>query len=99
MFHGMRCCGGTALRSLLQKRRLQKEIGRRRSGAGAAGGGGKGLNGREADAPQKAAQSAKEEDFPTGIRTLVFRVRAEYPNQLDYREVVLEIAERRFIYV
>ena len=24
--------------------------------------------------------------FPTGTRTLVFRVRAEYPDQLDYRE-------------
>ena len=28
--------------------------------------------------------------FPTGTRTLVFRVRAEYPDQLDYREDVHE---------
>ena len=26
----------------------------------------------------------KDRNFPTGTRTLVFRVRAEYPNQLDY---------------
>ena len=29
-----------------------------------------------------------QKHFPAGTRTRVFRVRAEYPNQLDYREVI-----------